>query len=271
MKGNQLILRTISGAVYVAIVVGCCLLGEWGVMVLSFLFGILSVVELRRMMTTRRPMSMTLAAFDVLTICCMIVPGLGWALAVLCIMVRMVLMIYSHEEDALRSFMTDTMIYLYIGIPLASMALIGSELREGWHAVLAVFIMIWLNDTGAYCVGSLFGRHKMFPRVSPKKSWEGFFGGMLFCVGFGTLLALTNMPLGNVITHNHLLFWILASIAICISSTYGDLFESRIKRILNLKDSGNLIPGHGGILDRIDSLLMAMPVMLLLILFWSAI
>ena len=120
--------------------------------------------------------------------------------------------------------------------------------------------MIWLNDTGAYCTGSLLGRHKMFPRVSPKKSWEGFAGGLLFCVA----AAVGAWCFG--IQGWDLWQWLVAGAVACAASTYGDLFESLLKRNAGIKDSGNLIPGHGGILDRIDSLLMVAPAFMLLVL-----
>ena len=113
--------------------------------------------------------------------------------------------------------------------------------------LLTVFVAIWANDTGAYLAGSTFGKHKLFPSVSPKKSWEGFVGGFI----------------ASVIAAGLLLGWKPSSLVfgavISIAATWGDLFESMIKRQVGVKDSGNIIPGHGGILDRIDSLLLVLP------------
>ena len=113
--------------------------------------------------------------------------------------------------------------------------------------LLTVFVAIWANDTGAYLAGSTFGKHKLFPSVSPKKSWEGFFGGFV----------------ASIIAAGLLLGWKPSSLVfgavISIAATWGDLFESMIKRQVGVKDSGNIIPGHGGILDRIDSLLLVLP------------
>lgn len=117
--------------------------------------------------------------------------------------------------------------------------------------VLTLFILIWLNDTGAYCVGCLIGRHKLFERLSPNKTWEGFFGGFVFAVAAGIAAALLCPSLGMSVVGGAVL-----GAGVSIVATFGDLFESMMKRHRHLKDSGNVIPGHGGILDRIDSLLL---------------
>jgi phosphatidate cytidylyltransferase len=115
--------------------------------------------------------------------------------------------------------------------------------------------MIWLNDTGAYCVGSLLGKHRLCERLSPKKSWEGFFGGLVFCIAAGIVASYI---LSDSI-YSFMIITISLGVVVCVFATVGDLFESLIKRTLHVKDSGNLIPGHGGILDRIDSLLFVAP------------
>ena len=118
--------------------------------------------------------------------------------------------------------------------------------------VLAIFVFIWVNDTAAFVVGSLFGKHKFIERISPKKTVEGFIGGIVFSV-------LAAVILSKFFTDYSLAFWIGFSIVTALFGTLGDLFESLIKRTYEVKDSGSLIPGHGGILDRIDSLLIAIP------------
>ncbi|MGC3978758.1 MAG: phosphatidate cytidylyltransferase [Paludibacteraceae bacterium] len=119
--------------------------------------------------------------------------------------------------------------------------------------LLAVFISIWINDTGAYCTGMLFGKHKLFERVSPKKTWEGFVGGAAFALFSGYIFS-------RFITELSLLQWFIFSEIVVIFGTLGDLSESLLKRTLGVKDSGNLIPGHGGLLDRFDSMMLAAPV-----------
>jgi phosphatidate cytidylyltransferase len=129
------------------------------------------------------------------------------------------------------------------------------ELNYGFPSnrlLLGFFIVIWGNDTFAYLSGMAFGKHKLFERISPKKTWEGTMGGALFGVIVGIVFSLFFKDLNA-------LEWIGYALTIIIFGTFGDLFESLMKRTLGLKDSGNIMPGHGGILDRFDSILMAAP------------
>jgi phosphatidate cytidylyltransferase len=119
---------------------------------------------------------------------------------------------------------------------------------------LSVFVFLWVNDTGAYCVGSLLGRHKLFPRISPGKSWEGSIGGAIFVLA--AAWAISTYLDGEMLT---LWAWLGLGLVVVIFGTWGDLVESLFKRTLGIKDSGNILPGHGGMLDRFDSSLLAIP------------
>lgn len=123
---------------------------------------------------------------------------------------------------------------------------------------LAIYVFIWANDTGAYLVGSLIGRHRLFPRISPKKSWEGSVGGALLTVGCGVAVA-------QFCSFMNVWQWIGMALVVVVFGTFGDLTESMIKRHLGIKDSGNMLPGHGGILDRLDSMLFAIPAVMVYI------
>jgi phosphatidate cytidylyltransferase len=129
---------------------------------------------------------------------------------------------------------------------------------------LSVFVFLWVNDTGAYCVGSLLGRHKLFPRISPAKSWEGSIGGAVFVLAVAWLIgSYDNMLILDAETsHSPMLSipeWLGLGLVVVIFGTWGDLVESLFKRTLGIKDSGNILPGHGGMLDRFDSSLLAIP------------
>ncbi|HRU63901.1 MAG TPA: phosphatidate cytidylyltransferase [Paludibacteraceae bacterium] len=126
--------------------------------------------------------------------------------------------------------------------------------------ILSIFILVWMNDTGAYLIGITLGKHKMIPRVSPHKSWEGFAGGILVTLLTGYLLSLWLYQLD-------LPQWLFMSLIVSIFATFGDLLESLWKRTFQIKDSGNAIPGHGGFLDRFDSLLMVVPAVLIYLIF----
>ena len=123
-----------------------------------------------------------------------------------------------------------------------------------------MFMFIWLYDTGAFCVGMLLGRHRLFERISPKKSWEGVIGGVALAVAGAYI---THYWFDEFFQVPDLHVWVGLSIVVAIFSTFGDLVESLIKRTVGVKDSGHIMPGHGGILDRIDSLLLVAPAVLI--------
>jgi phosphatidate cytidylyltransferase len=120
------------------------------------------------------------------------------------------------------------------------------------------FLLLWTNDTGAYLVGSAIGKHRLFERISPKKSWEGFFGGMLLTL---LVACLIGSWLGVADTTG----WMIIAVIISLAGTAGDLLESMLKRSLGLKDSGTILPGHGGFLDRFDSVVVSFPLVYLYI------
>lgn len=118
--------------------------------------------------------------------------------------------------------------------------------------IMAIFIFVWLDDTGAYLVGSLIGKHKLFERISPKKSWEGFFGGLILPLASSQAFAWFAPEINRM-------NWLGLAATVVLFGTWGDLIESLLKRTLGVKDSGNVLPGHGGMLDRFDSVMLAVP------------
>ena len=178
--------------------------------------------------------------------------------------------IFIRRDDIFHGIIYSVFGQVYITMPLSLLMLISYSLPadiagSGYDSVLvlALFIFLWVNDTAAYFIGSLIGKHKLIVHISPKKSVEGFIAGIFF-----TILASLIFP--HVYTGFSVTFWIGFAVIVSLSGTVGDLFESLIKRTYNVKDAGDLIPGHGGILDRIDSLLIAIPaVFLYLIIFFS--
>ena len=122
-----------------------------------------------------------------------------------------------------------------------------------YQAPLGFFVILWINDSGAYFSGRAFGKHKLYPAISPNKTWEGLIGGMLLSLIAGAVIShwFDSLSLSQ---------WLVVSAIIAVLANVGDLFESHLKRIAGVKDSGQLIPGHGGSLDRFDGLLIALPV-----------
>lgn len=148
---------------------------------------------------------------------------------------------------------------MYVVLPLSLINVLAFTPFECYHSeapyyaiTLAIYIFIWVNDTGAYLSGITLGRHKMFPRISPKKSWEGAVGGALATIASAFIIA-------HFYTFMELWQWIGMALVVVLAGTFGDLTESMVKRQLDIKDSGHILPGHGGFLDRLDSMLFAIP------------
>lgn len=180
------------------------------------------------------------------------------ALYILCITGLFIYELYRKKEQPIHNIAFSLLGQVMVALPCSLINLIA--VPDQIHWVFALFILIWLSDTGAYLVGCTLGKHKLFERISPKKSWEGFFGGCAFTIGGSMLLwhlFTTVWPIGSNTTWWQ---WLIFAIIIIIFGTYGDLSESLLKRAANIKDSGNILPGHGGILDRFDSLLLCIPV-----------
>ena len=142
---------------------------------------------------------------------------------------------------------------LYVAIPISLFNIAAYYKGSyGYEIIVGIMLILWASDTGAYFAGSRFGKRKLFERISPKKSWEGFIGGAVLALIFAYIISRYFMSLD-------LLQWIIVAVLIVVSGTYGDLVESLFKRSIDIKDSGKTIPGHGGFLDRFDSLLLSMP------------
>jgi len=168
--------------------------------------------------------------------------------------------LYRKKVNPLNNWAYFILGQVFIGLPFVLLNYI--LFIDEWQPLLllSVFVTIWVNDTGAYLVGVTIGRHRMFERISPKKSWEGFAGGALAALLSGYVFSL-------FISQISLVNWLIFSEIIVIFGTFGDLIESLMKRTVHVKDSGNVIPGHGGLLDRFDSMLLAAPVVLIYLIF----
>ena len=176
----------------------------------------------------------------------------------------MVAELYLKAKYPINNWAYTMLSQLYISLPLSLLNVLafrsnGYDIQYTYLMPLSVFVFLWINDAGAYCVGSLLGRHKLFPRISPGKSWEGSIGGALLVVAAAVLIwYYTDLydvnDLGLTAYE-----WAGLGLVVVIFGTWGDLIESLFKRTLGIKDSGNVLPGHGGMLDRFDSTLMAVP------------
>lgn len=274
---KNLITRTISGIVYVALIVVAIVLGNPWFSALMGIFVLIGMLEFQNITkipgakpTGAETAGRVLDIIVAVTLC--VVPAVGqesfdalWVLSCLGMIypvLRCSLAVADKSEHAFRSTALSLMSVGYIGL---TMGLFNTGCVFGTthmlELALGMFVMIWLNDTGAYCVGTLIGRHPLCKRLSPKKTVEGFVGGLVFCVAAGIVLSCCFRYSVFTLTQ-----YIIYGVVVSLAATFGDLFESLIKRRFGVKDSGSIIPGHGGILDRIDSLLFVGPVTLVYLL-----
>jgi phosphatidate cytidylyltransferase len=174
--------------------------------------------------------------------------------------------LWNKKSNPVEAWMHIAYSQIYVALPFALVNMIAFFRGQFTPVlVLSLFVFIWVNDSFAYLTGSLFGRHRLFERVSPKKSWEGFVGGNLFALAAAYLMSVLDQPLSNLLVGNDgaslaLWQWFVFAQIVVVFGTFGDLVESLLKRTLGVKDSGSAIPGHGGWLDRFDSLIFAAPV-----------
>ena len=174
------------------------------------------------------------------------------------IMLTMIAELYYKAPNPINNWAFTLFAQIYCAGSFSMLNFIGAEpgtpgvMSYTPLFIMAIFIFVWLDDTGAYLVGSLIGKRKLFERISPKKSWEGSIGGGVVAIGVSFILA-------HYFPFMSMMEWAGLALAVVIFGTWGDLTESLLKRQLHVKDSGNILPGHGGMLDRFDSSLMAIP------------
>nr|WP_314697231.1 phosphatidate cytidylyltransferase [uncultured Prevotella sp.] len=183
---------------------------------------------------------------------------------ILTILYLLVAELYLKNENPINSWAYTMLGQMYIALPFSMINILAFQQVDGGQTTfdfllpLSIFIFLWTNDTGAYLCGTLLGKHKLFPRISPKKSWEGSIGG-------GILVLVVAGVIGyfaNINATPHMLSipaWVGLGLVVVVFGTWGDLIESLLKRTLGVKDSGNILPGHGGMLDRFDSSLLSIP------------
>lgn len=252
--------RTITALIAIPVVLAIVWLGGWWAFAAATIVVILGAYELHRMMLHEgyHPLILISLALSVLFLVAAMLPqlrllllesGLGIAL-----LVTFPLLFFRKKlEGAMVDWSLTLAIAIYLGWPLSLFPLLRGfqvGISPGFWWVLTVLLGVWGFDTGAFFTGHFIGRHKLAPNISPAKTWEGVIGGMILSIT--AALLFTTLPLGVP--------WYLAillGILIGVAATLGDLAESLIKRQTHVKDSGQIMPGHGGILDRIDSMLFA--------------
>ncbi len=268
-KTRNLILRTATGIAFVAVVAGGISLGY---VTFTLLFAIVTGLSVRefchlvncradvRTNTVICTMAGVYLFLAVSGFCSNIAPSGIFIPYLLSVAYLLVSELYLKSPHALNNWAYAMMSQMYVALPFASLNALAYR-PEASYSIgaaysgilpLSVFVFLWVGDTGAYCIGSLLGRHKLFPRVSPNKSWEGFAGGVLAATAASQVFAAFEPLPGRWA-------WLGLALTVAVSGVWGDLVESLLKRQLHIKDSGKALPGHGGMLDRFDSSLLAIP------------
>lgn len=270
---NNFIVRTITAIIFVAVIVASFLRAETMVLLFALVTGLTiweftGLVNDRPQVTVNR-MITTVAGvylfFAMAGFCSEIIPSAVFIPYLITLVYLMVAELYLKHEDPINDWAYTMMTQLYIALPFSLLNALAFHLTLEGDVVydpvlpLCMFVFLWINDAGAYICGSLLGKHKLFPRISPGKSWEGSIGGgilvMLIAASFPYLLEQFSLLTVNYSP----LQWSGLGLVIVVFGTWGDLIESLFKRTLGIKDSGNVLPGHGGMLDRFDSSLLAIP------------
>lgn len=275
-KLKNLITRSITGVLFVAIMTVCFMTPEGMITIFALITG-LTVWEYTGLVNAKDDVNVnrfisTAAGvylfFAVAGFCSNITPAAVFIPYLLTTIYLFISELYTNSKNPINDWAYTMLSQMYIALPLASINVLAfremnGEIVFGSILPFSVFICLWTNDTGAYCSGSLLGKHKLFPRISPGKTWEGSIGGGLLVVAVACLIGYIENNC-DIITPSHtsgltIAQWAGLGLVVVFAGTWGDLVESLFKRTLGIKDSGNLLPGHGGMLDRFDSSLMAIP------------
>lgn len=266
---KKLITRTITGIGIVAVILAAIVASEYSYALLFLLIitgGMLEYSALFKNSSTKPNTALSLPAALLIYILTFLIARQTISSSYLLVFFPLTLIImaaelYRKKTTPVENIAVSIFGLFYLAVP-ASLTnfLVFPELSGAIvytpKLLIALFVLIWVYDSGAYLVGVSIGKHRLFERISPKKSWEGAIGGTIIAIA-------ATFVISRFIPEITLVHWIIISILLVVFSTFGDLSESMFKRYFGVKDSGNILPGHGGILDRFDSLFFAVPVVVM--------
>lgn len=262
--------RAVTGLTYAFIVTGAILFSVYTFTVVFLIVNVLGLLEFYKLISNREAEPQT---FFGITVSVLMLVAFSWIVLydkdlkyllcmVPCAALFFISELYRKKANPFLNIAYTFTGMMYITVPIMILFYIafGLQLNETSHynseLILGSIFLLWANDTGAYLIGTKFGKNRLFERISPKKSWEGFVGGMLCSLFVAYILSFLFPALV-------LADWLIIAVIIVIFGTLGDLVESMLKRSLQVKDSGTFFPGHGGILDRFDGLFISLPFVLL--------
>lgn len=253
--------RAISGLLFVVILTACIFIHPLCFFALFFIINIIGILEFAHMaqvihITINRPMCIICG-------CLLFTAGFlhnyigykdGYLFFMIATFILGIVELYRKRTHAFQNLAFGIYVLFYFTLPFTLLIYFPYMCSGRWQPdiIFFPFLLVWFNDTFAYLFGSQFGKHKLFPRISPKKSWEGAIGGGLTTIAAGLLLA-------PYIEGLNVIHAAVISFLVVFFGSFGDLIESMFKRCIEIKDSGHIMPGHGGVLDRLDSILFALP------------
>ena len=273
---KNFVVRTITGILFVAVmVVGICFRGDAMILLFALITGLtlweytglvnqhVENTNVNRFISTAAGVYLFLAFAGY---CTDLVPSAAFIPYLLTVVYLFISELYLQQKNPVQDWAYTMLGQMYIALPFATINVLAfqadptsGQVAYNWLLPMSIFVFLWMNDTGAYCVGSLFGKHRLFPRISPKKSWEGSIGGAVLVLIVAALISHFTTELSTVNYQLSTINWLGLALVVVVFGTWGDLVESLFKRTLGIKDSGNILPGHGGMLDRFDSSLLAIP------------
>lgn len=267
MKKSNLLIRTITGLIFIGVIIGIPFLGLNAFRILFLIIACLSSVELLKLVRASGAARLDALSLSLLLVAVFVTVSaaavgidatLGICVIVVLLMAIFISQLYRKVPNPVNELAYTVFVQVYAVVPFAMIQFLAITVDSAGYVTyspllpLAVFAFIWANDTGAFCIGSLIGKTKLFPRISPKKSWEGAIGGVVVSLAVAYIFSICFDRLT-------LPEWLGLSFVVSIFGIFGDLVESMMKRAWGVKDSGNILPGHGGMLDRFDSSLFAIP------------
>lgn len=286
---NETLKRTISGAVYIALLLTAILFSTESFIILFGLFLIITIYEFCNLVNLNKVFSILFGTLLYSTILLIShynkqtilflneqfnlnlnlttnIQQLDIVLLAVTIVISIKCILFLFYDKVQSVSTSSKYLYLlgYITLPFIFIVKISFGTNDyNPKIILGLFILIWTNDTFAYLVGKSIGKHKLFERVSPKKTIEGFLGGVVFAAFAGFLISKLYIQPKPEFSGKSILIWTIIALIVSVFGTIGDLIESKFKRIVGVKDSGSIMPGHGGILDRLDSVIFVAPIIFL--------
>lgn len=259
---NNFLTRTVTGAVFVALVVTSIIFGAIYFSVLFYIFSLIGLHEFFRLLklqsSTQKYLGFIIASVVYVSLALVSVFDMSDRILLINIpflFLPFIVELFNKHEAPFQQIGYLLLGILYITLPFALLQFffLFEQPTGVLSILLSYFIIIWVYDTFAYLVGKQFGKHRMFERISPLKSWEGFIGGAFFALLTSWIFSIYHTGITS-------LQWIILGCIIVVFSTLGDLIESLFKRSMQVKDAGSILPGHGGVLDRFDSVLISAPI-----------